>query len=40
MAPVIHAYQALRGVSLIIATTIVAELGDITRFERFEFPKI
>jgi transposase len=32
MAPVIHAYQALRGVSLIIATTIVAELGDITRF--------
>jgi len=32
MAPVIHAYQALRGVSVIIATTIVAELGDITRF--------
>jgi transposase len=32
MAPVVRAYQALRGVSLIIATTMVAELGDITRF--------
>jgi transposase len=32
MVPVIRAYQALRGVSLIIATTMVAELGDITRF--------
>lgn len=33
MAPVIRAYQALRGVSLIVAATMVAELGDITRFD-------
>lgn len=33
MAPVLQAYQALRGVSLIVAVTVVAELGDITRFD-------
>jgi len=33
MAPVASALQALRGVSLIAATSILAELGDLTRFE-------
>lgn len=33
MAPVVNALQALRGVSLIVASTTVAELGDLTRFE-------
>ena len=33
MAPVVEALQALRGVSLIVATTVIAELGDLTRFE-------
>jgi transposase len=33
MAPVVTAFQALRGVSLIVATTTVAEVGDLTRFE-------
>lgn len=33
MAPVVQALQALRGVSLIVAATTVAELGDLTRFE-------
>lgn len=33
MAPVVTALQALRGVSLIVAATIIAELGDLTRFE-------
>jgi transposase len=33
MAPVVTALQALRGVSLIVATTMIAELGDLTRFE-------
>jgi len=33
LAPLVIALQALRGVSLIIATTIVAELGDLTRFD-------
>ena len=32
MFPVVKAYQTLRGVSLIVASTVVAELGDITRF--------
>lgn len=32
MEPVVQALQALRGVSFVAATTIVAELGDITRF--------
>lgn len=33
MAPVVEAYQALRGVSLIAAFVFVAEIGDIRRFE-------
>lgn len=33
MAPVVMALRALRGVSLIVAVTTVAELGDLTRFE-------
>ena len=33
MNSVVEAIQALRGVSLIVATTTVAELGDLTRFE-------
>jgi transposase len=33
MSPVVEALQALRGVSLIVATTTVAELGDLTRFK-------
>ncbi len=33
MFPVSQALQALRGVSLIVATTTVAEIGDLTRFE-------
>jgi transposase len=32
LAPVVHALQALRGVGLVTAATLVAELGDITRF--------
>ena len=33
LAPVVHALQALRGMALITAATVIAELGDITRFE-------
>ncbi len=33
LAPLVKALQALRGVSLIIAATTVAELGDLTRFD-------
>ncbi len=33
MFPVAQALQALRGVSLIVATTTIAEIGDLTRFE-------
>jgi len=33
LAPVVKNLQALRGVSLIVAVTTVAELGDLTRFE-------
>lgn len=33
LAPVVEAIQALRGVSLIVATTIIAEIGDIGRFD-------
>jgi transposase len=33
MYPVTQALQALRGVSLIVATTTIAEIGDLTRFE-------
>ncbi|UCF82070.1 MAG: IS110 family transposase [Desulfobacteraceae bacterium] len=32
-APFVQAYQALRGVSLIVATTVVAEVGDMSRFK-------
>lgn len=31
--PYVKAYQALRGVSLIVATTVVAEIGDMGRFK-------
>jgi transposase len=31
-APFVAAYQALRGVSLIVAATVVAEVGDLDRF--------
>jgi transposase len=34
MAPVAKAFMAHRGVSLIVAATIVSELGDVTRFDR------
>ena len=33
LAPVVHALQALRGTALVTAATVIAELGDITRFE-------
>jgi len=33
MAPVVDALQALRGVSLIVAVTTIAELGDLSRFD-------
>ena len=33
LAPVVHALQALRGMALVTAATVIAELGDITRFE-------
>ncbi len=33
LAPMVKALQALRGVSLIVAATTVAELGDLTRFD-------
>jgi len=33
MAPVVAAYQALRGVSFIVAVTFVAEVGDVRRFD-------
>jgi transposase len=33
MAPVVKALQSLRGVSLIVAATMIAEIGDLTRFE-------
>jgi transposase len=32
LAPVVRALQALRGVALVAAATLVAELGDVTRF--------
>ena len=32
-APVIAAFQALRGVGLITAVTVVAEAGDLSRFD-------
>ena len=33
MAPVIAAYQAMRGVAFLAAVTFVAEIGDVRRFE-------
>lgn len=33
MAPVIAAYQAMRGVAFLTAVTFVAEVGDVRRFE-------
>jgi transposase len=33
LAPVVEAVQALRGVQWVVAITIVAELGDLTRFD-------
>jgi transposase len=33
LAPLVKALQALRGVSMVIAATTVAELGDLTRFD-------
>ena len=33
MAPVIAAYQALRGVSFLVAVTFVSEVGDVRRFD-------
>jgi transposase len=33
MAPVVVAYQALRGVSFIVAVTFVSEVGDVRRFD-------
>jgi transposase len=32
LGPVVEALQALRGVSLVVAATVVAELGDLSRF--------
>jgi transposase len=33
LAPVVHGLQALRGMALVTAATVIAELGDITRFD-------
>jgi transposase len=33
MAPVVAAYQAMRGVSFIVAVTFIAEIGDVRRFD-------
>ena len=33
MRPVVEAVQAMRGVGLIVAVTVVAEVGDFSRFE-------
>jgi transposase len=33
LAPVVHALMALRGVKLVVAMTVMAELGDLTRFD-------
>jgi len=36
MKPVVEAFQAMRGVSLIVAATLVAEVGDLGRFDHPE----
>ncbi|BCG82837.1 hypothetical protein MesoLj113b_63790 [Mesorhizobium sp. 113-3-3] len=33
LAPMVHALHALRGMALVTAPTVIAELGDVTRFE-------
>ena len=33
MAPMVEAYQAMRGVSFVVAVTFVAEIGDLRRFD-------
>ena len=33
LAPLVQALQALRGVGLVVAATLVAEIGDLSRFE-------
>ncbi len=33
LAPVVSALQAMRGVALIVAVTLIAEVGDLTRFD-------
>jgi transposase len=33
MAPLVEAYQAMRGVSLIVASTFAVEIGDVRRFD-------
>jgi len=33
LAPVVYALQAMRGVALLVAVTVVAELGDLKRFD-------
>src|ERR1017187_6928538 len=33
MAPVVDAYQSMRGVAFLTAVTFVAEIGDVRRFE-------
>ena len=33
MAPVVTAYQAMRGVSFVVAATFAAEVGDVRRFD-------
>lgn len=33
LGPVVEALQAMRGVSLVVAATVVAELGDLSRFD-------
>ena len=34
MAPVVAAYQAMRGVSFVVAVTFAAEIGDVRRFDK------
>jgi transposase len=34
MAPVVAAYQAMRGVSFVVAVTFAAEIGDLRRFDK------
>jgi transposase len=33
MAPVVDAYQAMRGASFLVAVTFAAEIGDVRRFD-------